>query len=207
MPADASTEFAPVTAADSAKIATAAFTNGDFEAARASYEEALQKNPNDPEALNNLGQTLAHLKRTDAAIDHFRRAIEISSDKWAYHFNLAHAQGEKGDWDAAIAEYRRASELFPNDYATHYNLGMALHKKGDDADAVKAFQQAIDLAPGESTFHISLGQSLEKLGRIDDARREYSQFLTMDPDGADRARVEAHLKTLGGPAPTPPAQP
>ena len=206
-PSATSMAFSPVTAADHLRVGTAAFDTGAFEAARASYEQAIQKNPNDAEAINDLGQTLAHLKRTDEAIDQFARAIQIAPDRWSYHFNLAHAQEEKGQWDLAIAEYRRASELFSGDYATQYNLGMALHKKGEDAEAVKAYARAIDLAPGESVFHVSLGQSYEKLGRLDDARKEYSQYLDMDPDGADAPRVKTHLQGLAAQPSQPQGQP
>ena len=193
-----SSDYTPATAAESTRIATAAFKNGDFESARASFEQAVAKNPNDPEAVNNLGETLAHLKRTPEAIEQFTRAISIAPDRWAYHFNLAHALGEQARWDDAIVEYQRATELFPEDYATQFNLGMALHKKGDDRAAVSVFQKAIELAPGEATFHISLGQSFEKLGQIDEAKREYAQYLALDADGPDAARVKAHLDALNG---------
>jgi Flp pilus assembly protein TadD len=195
--------FEPTTVLDSRRAGTASFATGDFEAARASYQKAVDKNPNDPEALNGLGQSLVRLGRLEEAVAAFERAVASSPDTWTYRFNLARAFGLLGQWDRAIDGYREAIRLFPDDYATQYNLAMALHKKGDERGAVAAFQKAIDLAPSEPTFHISLGVSLEKLGRVADAVREYRVFLEMDPDSPDAPKLKSHIDALTAPQTTP----
>ena len=173
-----------------------AFNAGDFASARARYEQALAKNPADPEAINNLGLILERGEQLNEAVEHFARAVQLVPDKWAYHFNLAHALGQLQQWDRAIAEYRVAATMFPDDYATQYNLAMAFHKKGDEQAAIPAFEKAIVLAPGEPTFHLSLGLSLEKTGRIADAQREYLQYLQMAPSASDAVALNEHLKAL-----------
>jgi Flp pilus assembly protein TadD len=183
-------------ARDTMRAAGVAFASADFDSARATYEQALEKNPNDPEALNGLGQALVRLGRVADAIQDFERAASIAPDTWAYRFNLAHAVGQLGNWDRAITEYREAARLFPTDYATQYNLAMALHKKGDEQSAVAEFRRAIELAPSEPTFRLSLGISLEKLGRIPEAAREYQAFLEMDPSSAEATRLKAHINDL-----------
>jgi Flp pilus assembly protein TadD len=200
--------FTPVTALDSSRLAGAAYSNGDIQTAQAHYEEAIAKNPDDPDAINGLGQMLARQGRVDEAIQRFTRAIELAPKKWTYHFNLAHAEGELGQWDRAIAEYRTAAELFPQDYATQYNLAMALHKKGDDVAAVGEFRRAIELAPSEASFHLSLGISLEKTGKVADARQEYAQYLEMEPSAPEAEKLKAHIQALaGGQAASQAAQP
>ena len=193
------------TGRDVNRAAGAAFASADFDRARATYEQALEKNPNDPEALNGRGQALVRLGRVADAVQDFERAASIAPDKWAYRFNLAHALGQLGNWDRAITEYREAAHLFPTDYATQYNLAMALHKKGDEQSAVTEFRRAIELAPSEPTFRLSLGISLEKLGHIPDAVREYLAFLEMDPSSPDATKLKAHIDNLaasGSGAPT-----
>ena len=178
------------------RSAGVAFASADFDAARASYEQALQRNPDDPEALNGLGQALVRLGKVSEALGKFERAVQAAPETWAYRFNLAHAVGQLGNWDRAATEYRAAAQLFPTDYATQYNLAMALHKKGDEQAAVPEFRKAIELAPSEPTFRLSLGISLEKLGKISDAIREYQAFLEMAPAAADAAKLKAHVDTL-----------
>jgi Flp pilus assembly protein TadD len=188
--------FEPVTSLDATRVGGGAFTNKDFEAAKAAYEQALQKKPDDAEALNSLGLSLERMGRVGDAVPRFERAATLVPDKWAYRFNLAHAVGQLGQWDRAVTEYREAARIFPTDYATQYNLAMALHKKGDEEAAVPEFQKAIVLAPSEPSFHVSLGISLEKLGRIADAVREYRAFLEMEPSAPEAASLKAHVDAL-----------
>jgi Flp pilus assembly protein TadD len=185
------------TSLDAKRSGGAEPTRGDLGAARARYEEALVKKPDDPETLNNLGLALERLGQTDAAIERFSRAAHIGTQNWAYHFNLAHALSQQHNWDRAIGEYRIAAVLFPADSATQCNLATALQKKGDDAAAIPVFEKAIQLAPSEPTCHLSLAVSLEQAGRTVDARREYQQYLDLAPGGPDVDAVKSHLQSLG----------
>jgi tetratricopeptide (TPR) repeat protein len=188
---------------DVARSGGAAFAVGNFESARASYEQALAKKPDDPDALNSLGQVLVRLGKVDEAVVRFERAVALAPSKSTYHFNLAHAVGQLGLWDRAVEEYRAAVALFPEDYATQFNLAMALHKKGDDPAAIPEFEKAIQLAPAEPSFHLSLAVSLEKTGRVPDALEHYRQYLAMAPSAPDASRVKAHIDALAAARPAP----
>ena len=186
----------PATSLDALRNGGGAFAAGDYAAARDFYQTAVDKDPNDAEAHNNLGQALLRLNRVPEAVTHLERAVALVPDKWAYRFNLAHATGEAGQWDRAVNEYRIAVRLFPADYATQYNLALALFKKGDAAASLPEFDKAIELAPSEASFHFSLGMALEKLGRMNDAVREYRRFLEMDPLSPEANKLKAHIDTL-----------
>ena len=194
--------FEPTTALDSTRAGSAKFSAGDFESAKNDFQTAVERNPNDAEARNNLGQTLLRLSRPGEALPHLERAVALAPDKWAYRFNLANAVGQLGQWDRAIKEYRGALTIFPSDYATQYNLALAIYKKGDAAASIPEFEKAIALAPSEASFHFSLAMALEKAGRVSDALREYRQFLDMDPLGSDAAKVKAHIELLNAPQPS-----
>ena len=182
------------------RTADAAYATGDPSDGKLTLERVLAKNPNDPEALNNLGQVLVRLDDPSGAAEKFGKAIQLMPRKWAYHFNLAHVEAERSLWDHAIAEYREAARLFPTDYATQFNLAMALHKQGNDEDAVLAFRMALGLAPSEPAVHAALATSLENIGKIAEARRQYQQYVDLAPTAADAAAIKAHLETLA-PAP------
>jgi len=188
---------------DSRRAASAAFSSGDFQKARAEFERTLQKNADDPEALNGLGLTLERAGDIAGAIARFERATALAADKWAYHFNLAHALGRLPDWERAVAEYRLAGQLFPTDYATQFNLALALQKSGDDRGAIPEFEKAIVLAPGEPSFHLALGNSLARAGRIPDAQRAFRRYLELEPEAPDAAKVKAHIDALGALAAQP----
>jgi len=177
----------------------------DFAAAKAAHEQALAKRPDDPETLNKLGEALVGLGNIDEAIPRFERAATLAPDRWAYHFNLAHAASQLLLWDRAVAEFRRAAVLSPTDFATQFDLALALHKKGDDNAAVTEFEKANKLGPGEAKVQVALAMSLEKVGRIPDAVRAYQRFLEIEPGAPDAEKVKAHVESLG--SAQPPARP
>jgi len=188
--------FEPATSGDATRSGSAKFSAGDYESAKNDFEKAVEKNPNDADAQNNLGQALIRLGRVAEAVAHLERAVAIAPDTWAYRFNLGKAVGQLGQWDRSVAEYRQALKAFPSDYATQYNLALALYKKGDASSAIPEFEKAIGLAPAEPSFHFSLAMALEKVGRVNDAVGEYRRYLEMDPFSAEAAKVKAHIDLL-----------
>jgi Flp pilus assembly protein TadD len=185
------------TSLDAKKKGGAEPSGAELAAARARDEATLKTNPDDPEALNNLGLTLERIGQIDEAIARFSRAAQLGPRNWAYHFNLAHALAQRQSWDRAIGEYRVAAGLYPTDAATQCNLATALQKKGDDAAAIPVFEKAVQLAPAEPSCHLALATSLEKEGRDVDARREYQMYLELAPSAPDADTVKSHLASLG----------
>ena len=196
-PRPASAHVAPPGAfLDTSRAATASFLTGNLQQAREQFEKALEIKPEDPEALNSVGQILDRQGDISGAIARFEKAISMAPDRWAYHFNLGHAVGRQGDWTRAADEYREAVRLFPDDYATQFNLASALQLAGDPESAIPEFEKAIRLAPAEASFHLALGNSLQSVGRLPEARRAFETYLQMEPSAPDAAKVKAHIETL-----------
>jgi Flp pilus assembly protein TadD len=199
-PRDASTtRLDPaVVAVDARRAGAAAYSSGDILSAIDRLREAVEANPNDPGALNDLGQALVRGNRPDSAIQYFDRAVALAPNTWAYHFNRARAYAQMKQWSQAVAGYREASRLFPDDYATEYNLGRALQAAGDLAGAIGAFEHAIALAPGQADFHLSHGLALEAAKRARDAVNAYRRYLELEPASPDAEKVKAHIAQLEG---------
>ena len=189
---------AGVAAIDASRVALAAYNSGDIAGSVDRFTEAVEANPEDAAALNNLGQVLVRSGRAAEAIPYFDRAIAVSSGTWSYHFNRARAHGELGSWPQAIAGYRAAAALFPDDYATQFNLGKALQANGQLPDAIDAFERAIELAPGQADFHLSHGLALEAGQRPRDAAAAYRRFLELEPASADAEKIKARISHLEG---------
>ncbi len=181
---------------DTSRAGTAAFLTGDLRGAKAQFEAALEHKPDDPEALNSIGQILDRQGDLEGAVARFEKAISIAPDRWAYHFNLAHTVGRQGDWTRAVDEYREAARLFPDDYATQFNLALAVQRSGDAEAAIPEFEKAIRLAPAEASFHLALGNSLQAAGRLPEARKAFETYLEMEPSAPDAAKVKAHIEVL-----------
>jgi tetratricopeptide (TPR) repeat protein len=167
-----------------------------LEASRGAYEQALAKTPDDPEALNNLGQTLARLNRPEEALPRFARAVELAPTNARYHINMARTASTLGQGSRAVAEYREAVGLLPEDYAMRYTLAVTLQKNGDHASALPEFERAIALAPTDASLHRAYAVSLEQLQRVPEAVREYRRYLEMRPSAPDAAGLRAHIEGL-----------
>jgi tetratricopeptide (TPR) repeat protein len=186
---------------DPSGVAANAYATGNYQSALEQYKAAIEKNPDDAEALSNMGQVLVRMGKPLEALPHFERAITLLPNRWAYRFNYARALGQANRWDDAIASYRQAQALFPEDYATTFNLALALHKKGDDAGAVEEYQKAIALAPQDASFRLALAISYEKLQRNAEAAAAYEEYLRLAPQAGDAARVRDRIAVLTGAVP------
>jgi tetratricopeptide (TPR) repeat protein len=175
-----------------------AYHDGDYDSALRQFQAAIERNPQDAEALSNLGQVLVRLGRAAEAIPYYDRAIQLVPSRWAYHFNRARALGLTGKWDDAVASYRKAQELFPGDYATAFNLGLALHKKGDEEAAVEEYKKAIELNPDDGSFRLALGNSYERLQKRAEAAAAYQEYLRLSPSTPDADKVRARIALLTG---------
>jgi Flp pilus assembly protein TadD len=204
---DASTErrrqaaFEPATAGDFARRGADAFRTDDFGSAVAAYEAAVARQPDDPDAQNNLGQTLVRLNRAPEAIPRFQRATQLAPGKWTYRFNLARARGLCGDWAGAVEDYREADRLFPDDHATLFNLALALRKAGRLAEAAPVLERVVVLAPEDPSFVLTAARTYDELDRRTEAAASYRKFLDQTATGreADLARGRlAQLEAASG---------
>jgi len=190
----------PATALDRRRLGAAAYSAGDVAGSLEQFQHAVDADPTDPEALNNLGQLLVKMNRAAEALPHFSRAIEIAPDHWAYRFNRARAYGELQQWSAAVAGYRDALQIFPDDYVTQFNLAKALQRSGDVRAALDGFERAITLAPGQADFHLSHGLALEADQRPGEAAAAYRRYLELADASPESEKVKQRVALLDGPA-------
>jgi len=183
--------------ADASRAGVAAYNTGDMAAAVTQFTAAVERDPDNAEALNNLGQALVRTGRAREAIPYFDRAIAIADGVWSYHFNRAKAYGDLKEWRQAITGYTEATRLFPDDYVTQFNLARARQAGEDLPGALEAYAKATELAPGQPDFHLWYGQALDQSGKRQEAAVEYRQFLELDPNASQAEKVKGRLSELG----------
>ncbi|MGH9241200.1 MAG: tetratricopeptide repeat protein [Vicinamibacterales bacterium] len=181
---------------DLARGGVAAYAKGDVAGSIEQFMAAVEADPKNGQALNNLGQALVRAGRAREAIPYFDQAIAVTGSVWTYHFNRAKAYGELQDWSRAVAGYRQAAGLFPQDYATAFNLARALQESGDLNGAIDEFQRAINLAPGEADFPLALAYALESARRPGDAVSAYRRYLELQDSGPTAEKVRQRIEEL-----------
>src|SRR5919199_5270001 len=89
---------------------------GDFLGAVASYDKALQIQPDYYQAWNSRGNALLDLGQYEQAIASFEKVLEIQPDDNAAWFNRGYVLYELGQYEQALASYDKALQIKPDDH-------------------------------------------------------------------------------------------
>jgi cytochrome c-type biogenesis protein CcmH/NrfG len=108
----------------------------------------LMTNPNDLDALIQLGNLCYDNRKFQDAVDWYGRALAIDpkninarTDRGTSYWNLGQA-------DAAVAEFRKSLEVNPSHAQTLYNLGVVLlNGKNDAGEARKVWEALLATNP------------------------------------------------------------
>lgn len=88
---------------------------GNIDGAMGDFDEALRRDPSEPEAYLNRGSALLRRDRTDEAVAMYSQALQHNTRRPALaHYGRAMAYELLGNARAAYNDYRRASELDPD---------------------------------------------------------------------------------------------
>lgn len=137
-----------------------------FEHAAVHYRRYLDRRPDAPAALSNLGLALFWSGDLDRAIPALRRGVAATPDRGVAQLALASALFDtRRDIGETLVHARRAAELLPSDPQAHVLLGRALAVSGDLSGAARAVQQALALDPGSADAR----QLLETIRRVAEA--------------------------------------
>ncbi len=85
---------------------------GDFEAAEQEYKTAL-RTLESPDILYNLGFICEELRKPDAAIKYYARALKLAPDDVPTMNNLGSLYYKKGDFSKAMDLYNQAMKVNP----------------------------------------------------------------------------------------------
>lgn len=147
------------------------------------YQQILQVEPNNPDALHLLGLIAYQTGHIKAAVELIGKAISVQPSGSMY-CNLGNALKDQGNLDAAVESYRKALSLQPDDPETRYNLGNALQAQGKLDAAVEQYQNVIAAKPELAEAHIAIGNLHKTQGRLDAAVASYRQAILLRPDDA-----------------------
>ena len=110
--------------------------------------EAVNKNPNDFEAIVSLGNVYYDGNQYPEAIQYYQRGLEINPNNPDVRTDLGTAYWYLGDADRALVEFKKSLKIRPNHPGTLFNLGIVEWQgKMDPASAVVAWQTLLKENP------------------------------------------------------------
>lgn len=120
---------------------------GDFEKAIASWEKALEINPNLSEAWHNRGSALGRLGQYEEAVDSFQSALVIDPNNYQAWNDRAHALYQLQNWTEAIDSWNNALKIMPGNHLFWYNRGCALEQMEDWDKAIASYEKSLEIRP------------------------------------------------------------
>lgn len=148
-------------------------------------EALAHQHPQTPILFNILGAANAGLKRPEAALQCFERALLLSPGSAEAHNNLGNALKSLRRFDEALASYKKALAIQPDAPSIHNNLGHAHNALGHRDDAIASYERAIKLKPGYVEAWYNLGSTLRAVGRREDAIAILTRAIQLKPDYAE----------------------
>ena len=116
------------------------FRSGQFDQAEVAYRKAIEKNPRNPQAHYNLGNSLMAQRKDSAAIQSLQKSTELETSKirkaMAYH-NMGVVCQQHKMYGEAIEAYRNALRMNPKDDATRYNLELCKRQQKNQQNQQK----------------------------------------------------------------------
>lgn len=159
------------------------------------FVRASEINPRDPMSQSNLGVWLFEQGQFDAAIQHYKRTIELTSDRGLVsnaYAGMGSAYRMLGDRLGAREAYEQSLRTNPNQASAWLGLGILAEGDGRLDEAVRDLSRAAELQPHPQTF-VRLGDVLGRDGRRSEARDAYQQALKLDPEFQSAKEALAHL--------------
>jgi tetratricopeptide (TPR) repeat protein len=149
---------------------------GDYDAAVASLQRALQLKPDVAEAQATLGEIYLRQGRFADAEAALRAELGSHPDDLQSRQNLAivlDSQQRRGEAIALLRGILLAQPEFPN---ARYLLGKMLLAEDASPDAVEQLEAAARLAPKDANVAYQLGRAYQKLGRTELAQQQFELY-------------------------------
>ncbi len=157
---------------------------GQIDAARLRYQQVLQKQPRNLDALLLLG--LIEQEGDPArAVELFRQAVKVDPGSTQALLNLGNALSQDGAYEEALTAYDRALALKPGFLEAMNNRASTLRRLGRLDDALAVYDRVLGLSPAIADAHYNRGNVLRELKRFDEALASYQRALAINPNDAE----------------------
>jgi len=157
------------------------------------YEKAIELDPNNADAYNDLGIIYSDIGQYDKAIDYYSKVLEKNPQhKYAIH-NIGLAYEKKGDIQKAL-EYFKSSDS-KTDLAYAYNaLGnIYLEQQKDYDKALEYYKQALVADPDYKYAIRNSGLAYQGKGEIEKALEYYEKSIDIDPEFTDAYNIIGNI--------------
>jgi tetratricopeptide (TPR) repeat protein len=157
------------------------------------FEQALERNPNDTEALRGVVLTYLAQNQRDKALARVQAQIQKQPKNGSSYVLLASLQVDSKDLPAAEASAQKALELDDKNAQAVTLFTRIEFARGSVDKAVSAWQQWIKDKPNDATGYVMLGSLEDARQNRPQAQKWYEEALKLKPDQPVAANNLAYL--------------
>lgn len=159
-----------------------------YEAAKASFEKALELNPKDAVVWGNLGVALTRMEAYDEALNAYAKSLELDPNEPVTIAEVGSLLYRLGRYPEAEARFRQAIGMVKTAPEFHSSLSLSLRHQGKLEEADRELAAATDVASknwrrhGVVKYQVAATHVLK--GETDQALTAFAECLDDYPLGA-----------------------
>jgi tetratricopeptide (TPR) repeat protein len=160
---------------------------GDGQRAMDNYLKAIRCEPDNYEALNNMGELMLDRGQPDEALHYFESALANTPDALRnaeVTVNMGLALLGMGKPDDAIERFTQALSKEPQMAEAFNGIGIACFQKGSFGKAIENYRQALAIRPSYAQARVNLGAAYAEAGNFDEAISHYRDALRVEPSSS-----------------------
>jgi|GEM_PF-101715 len=185
-------------------LATAYTLLGDVDQAEQTFQNALDKDPENFSVLFNYGKLMADQGNIDRAIELLSKAHSVDPEKSNAVQLLSSLYIKQKDYnkaidmlDEAIDQDSENANLYFNKAILHIQIAKQYEEqeqpdsakaKQEFSKAISAMESAIEINPDDVDAQMRVGELYQELERWDAAKTAFEKVLSEQPDNADAMR-------------------
>lgn len=171
---------------------------GQLDSAACIYEQTLSMVPDAPALHLTLGLVYLEQARTDLALFHIGRSIELDPHNSISYRSMGDALSASGQLSLSILAYQKACAIDPGNTDALLNLGTVYHDLDACDQAKSMFQKILDRAPDHLRALNNLGKVYHDMGQLKHALACYDRCINLQPHYAEaRFNRAALLLAMG----------
>ena len=129
-----------------------------------------------------IGGINTDLAALGAAIDAYRKSVEISPENADARLALGDVYLRRGEYTEAIAEYSRVLAAHPDKALPHYRIADANLQMGNFADASAAAARGLKIDPQMRKARYVNAMALIRQGRMEEGQKELEQYREQEAE-------------------------
>ncbi|WP_071191549.1 tetratricopeptide repeat protein [Trichormus sp. NMC-1] len=184
------TKWTPKTAEQWLALGRDSLASKRYEEALATFDKAIDLQPDSYIAWDSRGIALYYLKRyKDSFVSH-DKAVELKPDHALGWSNRGIPLNRLKRYTEALASFDKAIDLKYNFDPTWSSRGNALYWLKRYTEALAAYEKAIAIKPSSANWQ-SKGAALQQLNRYKDAIASYEKAIQINSDWGDSSPANA----------------